>query len=171
MRTFKMVKVLPIVSLLFLIGSCFVSCNDTDDGSYVAPITLYEKVSGKWMLNSIKQVDEISSQSMALTSSLSFDSFAIDLNTDAKENPTTFTVEGTAPAILPTSGTWEMGNKFTNSDGTAAKILLHGTNKTYTLTVTNVPGSDKVLEFKLTRKAKGKAFVSYVYNLIPDTIK
>jgi len=45
------------LSLLVVI-SC-TAFNDTDDGSYVAPITSYEKINGNWQLNSLKQVDEI----------------------------------------------------------------------------------------------------------------
>jgi len=55
-------------------------------------------------------------------------------------------------------------NPFVNSDGSSAKILL---NDKIALTVTAVPGAQKVLEFKLTRKSGGKAYVSYIYNLIP----
>jgi hypothetical protein len=168
MKTNKTSKVLLLL-LLIVTGSTFTSCNDTDDGSYVAPITLYEKIGGKWVLSSINQVDETSNKSMALTSLFDFGTFVINLNTDDANQPSTFTIDGKAPSILPVSGTWKMGNPFVNSDGISAKILLCGSDKTYTLTVTNVPGSEKVLEFKLTRKANGKAFVSYVYNLIPVT--
>jgi hypothetical protein len=88
------------------------------------------------------------------------------LNTDAKGEPTTFTVDGTAPAILPVSGTWKMENAFVNSDGSSATILL---NDQVRLTVTSLPGSKQVLEFKFTRKFNGKAFVSYTYNLGQET--
>lgn len=142
------------------------SCNDTDDGSYVAPITQYEKVGGQWLLNSITQVDETNQKTMDLTSNFDFDSFAITLNTDDKGQPTTFQVDGTAPALLPTSGTWKLANPFVNADGSSAVIIL---NDKVNLTVTSMPGSQKVMEFKLTRKQNGKAFVSYVYNLSPVT--
>jgi hypothetical protein len=153
-----------VMLLLMLSGYTLTSCNDTDDGSYVAPITQYEKVGGKWVLNSITQVDETSSKTMALTSLLDFGSFVINLNTDEQGSPTSFTIDGSAPALLPASGTWKLENPFVNSDGSSAKILL---NDKIALTVTAVPGAQKVLEFKLTRKSGGKAYVSYIYNLIP----
>ncbi len=153
-----------LLSLLLVSGCSLTSCNDTDDGSYVAPITQYEKISGKWLLNSITQVDETTSKTMTLTNLFDFGSFVINLNTDSNGEPTTFSVEGTAPELLPVSGSWKLANPFVNSDGTAAKILL---NDKTTLTVTAVPGAQQTLEFKLTRKTAGKAYVSYVYNLIP----
>lgn len=152
-------------ALLLLMGSSVLwSCNDTDDGDYVKPITQYEKVNGQWLLNSITQVDETNQKTLDLTSAFNFDSFGITLNTDANGEPTTFTVEGTAPALLPTSGTWKLENPFVNADGQSAVIIL---NDQVRLTVTTMPGTQKVMEFKLTRKQNGKAFVSYVYNLTP----
>lgn len=169
----RALKLMNALLLSLIVGVCLMACNDTDDGSYVAPITLGEKIQGKWVLNSIKQVDEIAGQAMTLTGLFSFTSFSIDFEADAENTPTTFTVEGNAPSLLPTSGSWAMEHSFTNADGTASKIFLYSdvskSAKTAELTVTSVPGANRVLEFKLTRKAKGQAFVSYVYNLVPVT--
>lgn len=149
--------------MLILAGTMtFASCDDTEDGSYTAPITQYEKVAGTWVLNSVTQVDETTSKTMDLTSVFDFSTFVIHLNCDEKGNPTTFAIDGTAPSILPTSGTWKMQNPFVNTDGSSAVIVL---NDKVSLTVTSLPGSRKVLEYKFTRKQNGKAFVSYVYNL------
>lgn len=171
MKALKPLYALLLLSLMA--GVCFTACNDTDDGSYVAPITLGEKIHGKWVLQSLKQVDEIAGQSIDLTGHFSFSSFSIDLKADAENNPTTFSVEGNAPAIIPANGSWAMGNPFTNADGTASKIILYSdasqSVKVAELTLTSVPGTNRVLEFKFTRKAKGQAFVSYVYNLVPAT--
>ena len=153
--------------MLLMMGSFLLtSCDNTDDGSYVAPITLYEKIGGKWVLNTVTQTDESTSKTMDLTSLFDFSSLVVNLNTDAKGEPSTFTVDGTAPEILPTSGTWKMENAFVNSDGSSAVILLNDHIK---LMVTSLPGNKKVLEFKLTRKFNGKAFVSYTYNLGQET--
>ena len=73
-----------------------------------------------------------------------------------------YVIEGKAPALIPVSGNWKMGNAFVNTDGSAAKIIL-GDNTW--LTVTGVPGSKQELEFKFTRAQNGKPFVSYTYNL------
>ncbi len=172
MKAFKTIHAFLLFSVLAA-GLCLTACNDTEDGSYVAPITLSEKINGKWVLSSMKQVDEIAALSIDLSGKLDFMSFSIDLQADEANNPTTFTVTGNAPALLPASGSWDMENSFTNSDGSPARIFLYSGNdksqKIAALTVTATPGASRVLEFKLTRKQKGQAFVSYVYNLVPAT--
>lgn len=161
-----MKKNLWLILLLMagMAGPALTSCGDTDDGSYTEPISQYEKIGGRWLLNSVTQVDEQSGKTMTLTGEFDFDTFVINLEKDENNLPTTFTVEGTAPALLPQSGTWRLENPYVNSDGTPARIILN--DKTQ-LTVTAVPGAAQTLEFKLTRRAGGKAFVSYVYNLTP----
>lgn len=172
MKAFKTIHAFLLFSLL-VTGLCFTACNNTEDGSYVTPITLSEKINGKWVLNSIKQVDEIAAKNIDLSGQLDFMSFSIDLEADADNNPTSFSVTGNAPALLPASGNWEMEHPFTNSDGKPARIFLYGgtdkSQKAAVLTVTATPGTNRVLEFKLTRKQGGKAFVSYIYNLVPAT--
>lgn len=152
--------------LISIVSLGFSACNDTDDGSYTEPISQYEKIGGQWLLNSVTQVDETTGKTMTLTSEFDFDTFVINLNKDEKNQPTTFTVDGTAPQLLPQSGTWRLENPYVNSDGSSAKIIL---NDKVQLTVTAVPGAAQTLEFKLTRKVNGKPFVSYIYNLIPIT--
>ncbi len=150
-------------SLLTLGILSICSCASTDDGSYVAPITQYEKIGGNWILNSITQTDESTISTMDLTSVFNFNTFGISLNLDSDKNPSTFEVIGSAPAIIPVSGTWKLAKPYVNSDGSSAKIIL---NDNVDLTVTAVPGTKSVLEYKLTRKTNGVAFISYTYNLI-----
>lgn len=148
---------------------CITACSDTEDGSYVKPITISEKLHGEWILNSMKQVDEATGQNLDLTDQFNFMSFAIDFKVDSNDDPTTFSIAGSAPSILPTSGSWDMAHNFTNADGTASKVNLYSdnakANKIGVLTITKMPGNTKALEFKLTRKTNGVAYVSYVYNL------
>lgn len=164
-------KIKPIMKtcifLSFLIAAVVVtSCSITDDGDYVNPITLNEKISGKWVLNSIVQTDESNAQTMALTNLLDFDTFVIKLDTDENNAPTTFSLEGSAPALLPLKGTWSLDYDYTKSDATATRIFLKSDTGAATLTLTKVPGSDGILEYKLTRKVNGQPFVSYTYNLM-----
>ena len=65
MKALKSLYALLLLSLMT--GAFFTACNDTDDGSYVAPITLGEKIQGKWTLKSIRQVDETNGQALDLT--------------------------------------------------------------------------------------------------------
>lgn len=156
-----MIKLL--MPTLMVAGSGFLfSCNTVEDGSYVAPLTQYEKISGRWIINSVTQTDEVENKKMTLTNLFDFDTFGIQLNVDADNKPTSYSIEGNAPALIPTSGTWSMGNAFVNTDGSAPLIILN--NNVY-LTVTGVPGSKRELEYKLTRTQNGKPFVSYTYNL------
>lgn len=142
------------------------ACSTVDDGTYAEPISLYEKVEGKWVLNSLVQTDETNGKTMALTGKLDFDTFVIHLDTDGAHQPTTFSVEGKAPALLPTGGTWSLDRPFTKSDGSATQIILTGSSGKATLTVTAVPGASGVMEYKLTRKTGGQAYTSYTYNLM-----
>ncbi len=159
----KTTRILMLSVAMILTGLWFSSCAETDDGSYVPPITLGEKIAGEWLLSSVNQIDETNSKTMDLTSQLNFGSFGINLSEGGN-----FTVTGTAPALLPTSGTWRMANNYLNSNGTAAEIIL---NDKVFLTVTGVPtGGTSHLKYKFTRKSNGIAFVSYEYDLIKANI-
>ena len=139
----------------------FISCATTDDGDYVSPIQLTEKIGGNWVLNSITQTDETNATDLALTTLLDFDTFGINLGENGQ-----FAVSGNAPKLLPTSGTWELDNNYVKSTGEANRILLKGSEGTAILTVTATPGAKPELGFQLTRKQGGQAFVSYKYNLV-----
>ncbi len=156
----------------------FVACNDTDDGNFVQPITLYEKIKGDWKTTSVKQIDEIAkanSQSpseMTLTNLFDFSTFSIKLNVDTDNQPTTYEIGGKSPALFPITGFWSLDYPFPNTDGASTILILYSdaakTNKTGELSITATPGAAQVLELKFTRKTKGTAFVSYVYNLSPN---
>ena len=96
------------IGLLFSTAMAFTGCSTVDDGSFTAPITLSEKIGGKWVVNSVVQTDEANARTKTLTDLLDFDTFVINLNQDEAGNPSTFTVEGSAPLLLPTSahGRW-----------------------------------------------------------------
>lgn len=154
----KTVKLL-MLSAVMVTGLAFTSCEDTEDGSYVPPITLGEKIAGQWQLSSITQIDETNAKTMDLTGQFDFATLGLDLKEDG-----TYAVSGSAPAFIPTLGTWKMANDFVNSDGSPAQIIL---NDNMVLTITAVPtGGTSHLKFKLTRKTKGIAFVSYEYDLM-----
>lgn len=159
----RIFRCLPSLCIpLLACAAAFSSCASTDDGDFVQPITQYEKIGGHWTVNSVTQTDEVTKNTMDLTNVLGFDSFSIDLNVDSDNNPTTFHVSGSAPALLPTDGNWSLDNSFVNSDGSSAVINLGSQAH---LTVTAVPGANPILEFKLARKDNGVDFVSYTYNL------
>lgn len=156
-RSFKISKTLLwAAASVVLMGSCV----DVDDGSYVDPIRLTEKIGGSWILNSITQTDETTGNEMTLTNLLDFDTFSLDLSEGGQ-----FSVVGNAPKLLPVSGTWELDNDFVKSTGEATQLVLKGDKGTARLTVTATPGASPELGFQLTRKQNGAAFVSYKYQL------
>lgn len=175
MKALKPLYALLLLSLMT--GALFTACNDTEDGSYVEPITLYEKLQGTWSLRTLQQVDEAGKASgakyttMELTQSFDFTTFKLNLQLDESRRPTTFQVSGDAPALFPTNGYWELSNDFYNTDGSPTVMYLYSdaskNQKTGQLTVSSVPGSTAILGLKLTRSAKGKVFISYNYELAP----
>lgn len=173
MRTLKYFYIF----LLIVVVMPFVSCNDTDDGSFVAPITISEKINGNWAVTSLKQVDEIAKANsqtpseMTLTDQFDFSTFTINLNVDTSNEPTNYLIGGTAPKFFPTEGYWSLEYPFQNTDGSASIINLYSdaskTTQVAQLSITAIPSTNKVLELKFSRKAKGITFVSYVYQLSP----
>ncbi len=151
------------------------ACQQLDDGDFTEPITMYEKLPGTWNLVSLTQIDERALANgdkvteVDLTSL--FETFSITLNVDAAKQPTTYTITGSAPALLPVEGYWKLSNDFQNWDGTPLTLVLYSdaskTQPTAQVQVTTVPGNDRTLGFTLTRKTNGVAFVSYNYKLTP----
>jgi len=163
--------------LLLVFVLPFTACNDTEDGSFVAPITIYEKIQGNWTVTSVKQVDEIAKANsqtpseMILTDQFNFSGFTISLSVDESNQPTSYKVGGSAPKLFASEGYWDLVYPYPNTDGTASTINLYSdaakSKKTGTLDIMAIPGSTKVLELKLTRKTKGVPFTSYIYQLAP----
>ena len=150
---------LTVATLPMLVLS---SCSTTEDGSFVDPIKLTEKIGGNWMLNSITQVDETSGNEMTLTNLLGFDTFCINLSEGGQ-----FSISGNAPKLIPTTGTWELDNNYVKSTGEATQLLLKGSEGDVKLTVASTPGATPELGFQLSRTSEGKAFLSYKYSLSP----
>ncbi|MCL1932322.1 MAG: DUF5004 domain-containing protein [Candidatus Azobacteroides sp.] len=162
--------------LLFLAMLPFTGCEPkTDDGAYTDPITLYEKIGGKWILSGITQVDEtakamnISPSEMNLTDQFDFTTFAIDLTVDTGNQPTSYQVSGTAPELFPNQGYWNLDTSFSYANATPPTINLYSdagkTNLIAQLSITSIPGATKGMVIKLTRSSEGVPFVSYVYTL------
>lgn len=167
----------PFALFLFLV-MLFSACNETNDGTYVAPISTSEKIQGNWAAISVNQIDEVAkaidktTSPLYLTTLFNFSTFSITFNVDATTNlPTTYQIGGNSPALFPTSGFWNLANLYPNTDTTPSQIILFSdadkTIKTATLDITIMPGSVKTLELRFTRKTKGVAFVSYTFKLSP----
>lgn len=170
-------KLLPLISLFLLL--IIIGCEKQDDGSYVQPITRYEKIAGTWKLTTIKQTDEIAKANvtkpdeLVLTSLFNFTTFQITFNVDSSSigiKPTTFQVTGSAPVLFATEGYWDMDSPFARTDGKPSKILLYSdaekTKLLDRLELTAVPTTKKTMEIRLVRTDdKEIPYLSYTYSL------
>lgn len=170
----KSIKVLFIV----FFGLLAFSCDKSDDGSYVEPITIYEKMQGNWNLMNLRMVDQfakanaIEPSEQNLSALFNFDAFQMAFNVDAKMQPTTYQVTGNVPPIFQLSGYWGLNTNFQPTNSGAIQIYLYSdaqkTHRVDTLQLTSVPGSNEKMEVQLVRTSGGTAFVSYVFSLISN---
>lgn len=167
----KSIKVLIIV----FFGLLALGCNQPDDGSYVEPITVYEKMQGNWNLKNLRMVDQfakanaIEPSEQNLSALFNYDVFQVAFNVDAQMQPTSYQVSGNVPPIFQLSGYWALDTSFQPTSSRAIQIHLYSdaqkTNRTDTLLLTSVPGSNEEMEVQLVRFSGGTPFVSYVFSL------
>lgn len=156
---------------------CFfaISCDNTEDGSYVDPITIYEKVNGNWGLTNLKMVDEFAKANKIepseenLSTFFNYEDFKINFSVDEKNKPTSYEVTGNVPPLFAPKGYWELSSDFQQTNASAVRIYLYSdaakTQKTDELRVTSVPGSNDEMEFQLVHFSGGTPFVTYVFKL------
>jgi hypothetical protein len=167
----KSIYWLAVMMCLLAIG-----CDNTDDGSYVDPITIYEKVNGNWGLTNLKMVDEfaiankIEPHEENLSTFFNYEDFKIKFSADEKNNPTSYEVSGNVPPLFAPKGYWKLSSDFQPTNATGpTKIYLYSdaqkTQKTDELLLTSVPGKTGEMELQLRHSSGGSAFVSYVFKL------
>ena len=166
----KSIYWLAIVMCISIIG-----CTNTDDGSYVDPVTLYEKVNGNWGLTNLKMVDEFAKANAIepheenLSTFFNYEDFKINFSVDENNQPTSYEVTGNVPPLFAPKGYWKLASDFQQTNASAVKIYLYSdaqkTQKTDELRLTSVPGSNDEMEIQLVRSSGGSAFVSYVFKL------
>lgn len=170
-----MKKLRLIAIALFASTLIFVGCEKTEDGTYVAPITLYEKVSGSWRLSRLIMSDEdakrnnIRPNEEVITNVLGFSTFTIELNVDQNNRPTTYKVGGNAPNLFAPEGYWDLSSDFPRSDLTPVIIRLYSdaerTNLIDQLSIAQIPSQTLPFEFRLTRSVNQIPFLTYLYRL------
>jgi hypothetical protein len=163
--------------LCFFVFQLIISCNKTNDGTYTAPITLYEKIGGTWKITAIKEVDEIAKASsikpdeVNLSTKFNFSSFVITFAVDENFEPTTYTVSGSAPNLFVPTGYWKLDSAFPHTDNKSTRIQLYSDEAKTVLTdeliVSAIPGAKNTLSFNLTRKSDDVPYVTYQYALKP----
>jgi len=167
----KSIYWLAVMMCLFAI-----SCDNTEDGSYVDPITIYEKVNGNWGLTNLKMVDDFAKANKIepseenLSTYFNYEDFKIKFSVDEKNNPTSYEVTGNVPPLFAPKGYWRLSSDFQPTNpGNAIKIYLYSdaqkTQKTDELRLTSVPGKNGEMEIQLSRTSGGTVFVSYVFKL------
>jgi Domain of unknown function (DUF5004) len=167
----KSIYWVALMMCLFAIG-----CDNTEDGSYVDPITIYEKVNGNWGLTNLKMVDEFAKANKIepneenLSTYFNYEDFKIKFNVDERNNPTTYEVTGNVPPLFAPKGYWQLSSDFQpTTPGNAVKIYLYSdsqkTQKTDELRVTSMPGKGGEMELQLARVSGGATFLSYVFKL------
>ncbi|MEP6929530.1 MAG: DUF5004 domain-containing protein [Flavobacterium sp.] len=159
-----------VVMCLMAIG-----CDNTEDGSYVDPITIYEKVNGNWGLTNLKMVDEsakankIEPNEENLSTYFNYEDFKINFTVDTQNRPTSYEVTGNVPPLFAPKGYWGLSSDFQQTNASAVKIYLYSdaqkTQKTDELRVISVPGKNEEMQLQLMRTSGGVAFVSYVFKL------
>ncbi len=165
-----------LIALLCLIGTCaVVSCKKVENGSFVEPITLYEKVKGSWQLTDLVQIDEtakiagIKPDEISLLGQFDVASLQITLDVDADNQPTSYRVDGNAPELFANGGFWDLDTAFPYANGSAPTINLYSDVAKATvigqLSIVSMPGANPQMELKLTRSTAGVPFVSYQYKL------
>jgi len=165
----KSIICLTIFSFLAL------GCTDVDDGNYVEPVTIYEKMNGDWGLMNLKMVDEyakanaIEPSEQNLSTLFNYDSFKIRFSVDEKMQPSTYEVLGDVPPLFEPKGYWELSSSFQQADASATSIYLFNdvqkTILTDELRLSAVPGSNQEMEIQVVRAAEGTSFISYVFKL------
>ncbi|MDP5201433.1 DUF5004 domain-containing protein [Flavobacterium sp. DG2-3] len=161
--------------LAFMMCFFAIGCDNTDDGSYVDPITLYEKVNGNWGLTNLKMVDEVAKANQIepneenLSTYFNYEDFKIKFNVDEKNNPTSYEVTGDVPPLFAPKGYWALSSDFQQTNGVGTKIYLYSdaqkTQKTDELRLIAVPGKTKEMQLQLARSSGGVDFLSYVFKL------
>ncbi|MBS7256538.1 DUF5004 domain-containing protein [Flavobacterium branchiicola] len=161
--------------LAFMMCFFAIGCDNTDDGSYVEPITLYEKVNGNWGLTNLKMVDEVAKANKIepneenLSTYFSYEDFKIKFNVDENERPTSYEVTGDVPPLFAPKGYWALSSDFQQTNLVGTKIYLYSdaqkTQKTDELRLISVPGKSEEMQFQLTHSSGGVDFVSYVFKL------
>lgn len=164
-----------IICLAAAIGFMAIGCNETDDGSFTEPISLYEKIDGEWSLMNLKMVDDyakannLQPNEQNLSTLFNYDTFKIRFNVDERNQPTTYEVLGNVPPLFQLTGYWSLSSAFQQTNGDAIRIYLYSdaqrTQKADELRLTGVPGSTDEMEFQLVRTSGGTPFVSYVFKV------
>ena len=162
-----------ILTIVLLLSSC----TDTNDGAYVAPISISEKIQGSWAAISVKQIDEIDreiQQSIDNDETLSNqhklllsvdgvgERVAVKMIVETNgfkdfTDPRKFCCHaGVAPFKFTSGSSIRSRNKVSNRADKSIKALLHMA----ALVVTTTKKDGELREYYLKKVAEGKSKMS-----------
>lgn len=163
--------------LLLIISFHLGGCYKVEDGGYVEPITIYEKINGVWNLSSLKYIDEFAKSNNIepneenLTNWFNYKDFQLTLNVDENNQPNDYSVSGDVPELFPSVGYWELSSAFPTTNMQPVLINLYSdaskTELSGQLQLTSIPGVNTNMEIQLVRASNEVAFASYVFKLFP----
>lgn len=168
-------RISSTIVIVFFALTIFYGCQKTDDGDYVKPITIYEKINGTWNLSSLIYSDDyakslgLESVEENLTNWFNFNTFQISFNVNSKDEPTDYVVSGDIPNLFPSNGFWELNSPFPTTNTQPVIIILFSDSQKTTqigeLNLTMIPGTNNIMEFRLIRSSNGVQFSSYIFRL------
>lgn len=168
-------QIIKSINFILIMSLTLSGCYKMEDGAYVEPITIYEKINGTWNLSSLKYVDgfakfnNIEPNEENLTNWFNYKDFQLVLNVDDKNNPTDYNVLGDVPELFPSSGYWQLSSSFQTTNSQPIFINLYSdlekTKQIGRLNLISIPGANNNMEIALERKSNDVPLTSYVFKL------
>ena len=165
---------LIILSVVLVFSGCF----ETEDGTYVEPISTYEKVKGVWNLSSLVLKDDYAASldlepsEVNLTNLFNFNNLQLTLNVDENNQPLDYAINGDYPKLFPTSGYWKLNSSFPSTNLEPALIYLYSdaqkNNKIGELNLTAIPSGNNGMEIRLIRTSNQIPFATYIFKFFPS---
>jgi hypothetical protein len=168
----------PFMLIIIIIVLLFLGCSETDDGTYVEPISTCEKIKGVWNLSSLIYKDdyanslELEPSEVNLTNVFNFNNLQLTLNVDDKNQPLDYAVSGNVPKLFPAVGYWELSSSFPTTN--LEPILIHlysdtqKSNKIGELNLTSIPSGNNNMEIRLIRSSSQVPFATYIFKFFPS---
>lgn len=163
---------------MIVLSFSFQSCQKIDDGEFVEPITIFEKIKGDWTLSSLTYVDDYAKSinlepyEYNLSGWFNFDNLSISLSVDDNNKPTSFLINGSVPEIIPLNGFWNLSSPYPSTNLEPLLINLYddaqNNNLIGTLNLTSIPGANNFMEIRLIHSSSQLPFSTYVFKFYPS---
>jgi hypothetical protein len=156
----------------------FSECQESVEGDFVNPITIYEKVKGVWSLSSLVLRDDYANSldleftEENLTNWFNYNNFQITLNVDENNQPVDYLATGNTPKLFPPEGFWELSSSFPTTNSEPTLIYLYSdaqkSQKIGELNLTAIPSGNSNMEIRLIRSSNQTPFLTYIFKFFPS---